>query len=156
MQIRKGGAWRTIKSISVFANGAWRTVTNGSSYHNGRWRQVCNFTGGTASHRDDGPMSLAMSLPTFAAFSHNGSDASKVETATPTGGRSPYSYAWSFTYNSGGCHFDVTNLSSVTVFGGDGDQCNFKCICTDSLGSTATAIGQGVFSVTDFDLTSTL
>jgi hypothetical protein len=66
-------------------------------------------------------------------------------TATPSGGKSPYTYLWSIVSDDGHV-FTINNPTSATttvkveeMTSGTGATCTIACVCHDSTGLTATS-----------------
>lgn len=137
MKLRLGGAWRDIVAARVFLNGAWRSLVTIKVYLDGAWRDVANFTSG------GGTITLALSSSIIEGSGRTSTVTTSNVTATPTGGQTPYTYAW--VKQSGDDISAVSPTSAVTAFRAlnmdDGETRNavFRCTCTDNLGSSATA-----------------
>ena len=136
MEIRKGGAWRTVTSAEAYVGGSWRTLKYAEAYIGGQWRTIVTFAQ---------PLSLSLTL------GGNGADESSNITtsyilATPTGGVSPFTYSWTRLSMSGATDFYANSPSSAgTTFTATGvaegvtATASFRCTVTDTLGTTAHA-----------------
>lgn len=143
IQVRKGGAWREITGAKVYANSAWRTVVAIRVYKGGAWRLVGNYTpppGGTGSE-----FSLTAGPATDFVSARAGTITSDSIAATPSGGLAPYTYAWSYvsgyasiTFSNSGAAVTTVTASSVQP-PGTSETSVIHCVCTDSLGITATS-----------------
>lgn len=137
MKLRLGGEWRDISAAKVYLNGAWRPLVAIKIYYDSAWRDVANFTGG------GGSVTLSISPSPVTRTGRNETINTANVTATPAGGLAPYTYAW--TKQSGDSISAVSSSSAVTQFQATGmavdetRQAVFRCTCTDSLGSSATA-----------------
>lgn len=147
MQVRKGGAWRSIRSASAFINGAWRPILYGKCYKSGAWRDVCNFTVAPPPSSNPPPASLTLSAsPTsISAASNTSPMTTATTTATPSGGASPYSYRWSIV-SSDGYSYTLTNPTGATTGvsvsnlpPGSSSSCSIRCTCSDSTGLSGTS-----------------
>jgi hypothetical protein len=137
VKARIGGAWRDLTGGRVFLGGAWRTLKSGKAYIGGAWRDTANFTPG------QGTITLTLSTSSISATRRLSSVNSGQVTATPSGGQVPYTYAW--VKQSGDDISAANSVSAITSFQATGmaiDETRnavFRCTCTDSLGSSATA-----------------
>jgi hypothetical protein len=88
-------------------------------------------------------MSLAVSPTTLVRFGSTSTLTTNTTTATPTGGSSPYTYAW--TKVSGDTLTVTASTSATTAFQatglsvGDSRAATYRCTVTDSAAATATA-----------------
>jgi hypothetical protein len=134
MKVFQGGTWRDISKCSVYQGGAWRVVKAIKVYQGGAWRDVANFTAGA------GTITLALSPTTISKTGRTSTVNTGNVTATPTGGQTPYTYAW--VKQSGD---DITALNpanAITAFRATGmavDETRnavFRCTATDTFGTS--------------------
>jgi hypothetical protein len=137
VKARIGGAWRDLTGGRVFLGGAWRTLKSGKAYIGGAWRDTANFTPG------QGTITLTLSTSSVTTSRRLSTVTSPSVTATPASGQTPYTYAW---VKQSGDSISATNsTSAITAFQAIGmavletRTAVFRCTCTDSLGSSATA-----------------
>ena len=95
-------------------------------------------------------MSLTINPSTVTTETTTNNVTSGAATATPSGGRSPYSYAWTI-YQTDGFDYTITNPSSATTAvtaHGLSDNITARvtllCTCQDSTGLSAT--GRVIFT----------
>lgn len=89
MLVRAGGANQTITGARAFVSGAWRPIIGAKAYVDGAWRVVGNFTSGAGS------ISLSLSPTTITKTGRNNATVTSTQVvAIPTGGQTPYTYAW--------------------------------------------------------------
>lgn len=158
LHIRKGGVWQEPVGCMVYANGRWRRIARIKCFADGAWRDVANFTspgsggsstpggGGTGTGTGGGSSSPSITLtvsPSSTSRTGKAMDqTSAVLTATPSGGKAPYSYTWSFVSRSGAVFsFDSPTLASTTVTASGLIEdlqatCTVHCTVRDSLGTT--------------------
>jgi hypothetical protein len=132
MKIRFGGEWREITSAKAFINGAWRTIRYGKAYASGSWRDAVAFVPA---------LTLAASPESVSGVSTLGTVVTNGTTVTPTGGVSPYTYAWTRVSGVGEIS-SPTSASTAFYYNAPGFANytgTFRCTVTDSLGTTATA-----------------
>jgi hypothetical protein len=135
MEVRKDGAWRTINTAEAYVGGAWRTLKYVEGYIGGAWRTIASFIQ---------PLTLAISPSPTGTF-EDASTQTATASAVPTGGLGPFTYAWTLVSSTGLTGIDITAPSSATTgftattSGFTLGSAVFHCVCTDSLGSTATA-----------------
>jgi hypothetical protein len=137
MKVRLGGAWRDIVGARIYSSGSWRSLKSIKVYFDGSWRDVANFTAGA------GTITLTLSTSSISATRRTSNVNSGQITATPSGGQVPYTYAW---VKQSGDSISATNpTSAITSFQATGmavDETRnavFRCTCTDTFGSSATA-----------------
>ncbi len=133
-RVRFGGAWRNIVSIKVFKDAAWRTVANFTAPGSGETPGTGGGSGGS--------MTLAASPTSLSKAGIAVSLTTGSTTATPSGGRSPYTYVWSFVSLNGDITINSPFLASTTLTARGmietpNQDCSIRCTVTDSLGSTA-------------------
>ena len=103
----------------------------------GEWRDVANFTSG------GGTITLTASSSSVSRSGRNSSLQAGPVLVTPSGGQSPYTYAW--TRESGNLISATSPASAQTYFRASNmteleeRTAVFRCTATDALGSTATA-----------------
>ena len=134
VQARVGGAWKTISRAKVRVNGAWRNIVAVKCLVSGNWVTVGNFTSGA------GTISLAISPSSVSGSGRNTTVGTSSVRATPTGGQTPYTYAWN---QQSGDAITVSNATSaITSFQArmmSVDEVRtavFRCTCTDSLNNS--------------------
>lgn len=133
-----GGVAKNPASATARVSGATKSVRRIEVYDDGAWH---------VGHSFIGPVSLSIS-PGDVSVDGDGSGIANLETplvtATPSGGLGPFTYAWTRT---GGTTASATSPTAAnTSFlktsvppGSTFYTANFQCLCTDSLGQTATA-----------------
>jgi hypothetical protein len=157
MQMRKGGRWRSTASAQAYINGAWRDLGNAKAYIGGRWRDVCNFTAvaptptPTPTPTPSPVIGLSISPNPFSGAGLHTTITSEAITATPSGGRSPYSYAWTFTRQDGPATINSPTSASTTVTSTGASEVTVKCVCTDSTGLAGSATASGTFEQVNTD-----
>ena len=146
MKARIDGAWRDITGGRVRINDTWRRLVSAQAFIGGAWREVASFIQ---------PMTFAVTPETITRSGQVGTTrATAAVTGTPTGGRTPYTYAW--TRLSGDPAITITNPSAaVTTFqrflGSEGTfSAVFQCACTDTNGTTLTDTVTVTFVASDF------
>ena len=137
LQVRVGGAWKTISGVKVFKGGSWRTIKALLVYANGAWRTVANFTPAGPSGGGGGALSLSVSPNPCQGTGFSSTVTTTNCTVTPSGGAAPFTYAWSMqsglaTINSPSFASTAFTRNSVPL-GGEIDVVA-KCDVTDSLG----------------------
>lgn len=134
MRARADGAWREVEGGQVYVAGAWRQLSEARAYISGAWETVATFI-----------PSLSLEItPTIVGASITGAGVatSNAATATPTGGSAPFTYSWARVGGVSGSPDSPTNATttfSKTLGNGDETGETFRCTCTDSFGTTATA-----------------
>lgn len=132
-----GGAWRDLTSAKVCIDGInWKTITRGLACVDGtNWVPIANFVP---------PLSVSISPPDALGFVSSSKPARAVTnpvTATPTGGKAPFTYVWSLL--SGATTITSPTNASTTfsqvVASGGSASATARVTVTDALGSTATA-----------------
>jgi hypothetical protein len=128
------GAYREVTGGRVRIGGVWRTLVRGRAYIGGAWRDIVSFVQ---------PLTLVVSPTTVtrAITAIPGTAISPSVTATPSGGRAPFSYSWA---RVGMGSITVNSPASATTtfsrfFEAEGDFTElFRCSVTDSLGTVVT------------------
>lgn len=157
MKVRKGGAWQDIVSGHVFAHGSWRDLIQIKVYKSGAWRTVANFTapaepppsggggGGGSGGGGGGTITVSVSPTSVAVSGSIVTLSSDPITATPSGGRAPYTYSWAVvshdlvaTYSFSAPTAATTRVKAVGQDPGTIGECTVRCTVTDALGTTAT------------------
>lgn len=131
-----GGAWRDLTSAKVCIDGInWKTITRGLACVDGtNWVPIANFVP---------PLSVSISPDAQGLASSNKPTrvVTNAVTATPTGGKAPFSYVWSLLSGSPTITSPTnasTTFSQVVAPGGSASA-TARVTVTDALGSTATA-----------------
>ena len=99
VQIKVGGVWKTLTSISIKVGGVWKTVTSGKIRVGGVWKEFFASGGGGGG---GGGGSLTVSV-TSSLLTQNGSGMAEAgyvshassTTASAVGATGSVSYAWS-------------------------------------------------------------
>lgn len=144
MQVRKGGSWRSVTSAQAYINGAWRQILYGQCYKSGKWRNVVNFTTSTGGGTTTG-LTVSLSANSIRSTSNATTITCAPVTATPSGGKSPYTYTWAFTAQDGNAfviNSPTSASTTVTVTGlgaGLDATCSIACTVKDSTGLSATS-----------------
>jgi hypothetical protein len=134
MDVRKGSAWKTIEYGEIFIGGAWRRLKYGEAYLSGAWKQIVSFI-----------PALTLAISPSSVGASGGATMTDAATATPTGGLGPFTYAWTLVSNDGVTSPAATSPTTATTrftgsaTDGHSGTATFRCTCTDSLGTTATA-----------------
>jgi len=143
LKVYVNGAAKDPASATVRVLNATKTVRRIEVY-DGAWK---------VGHSFIGPVSLSIS-PTEVSAEGDGGGLRNLETplvsATPSGGLGPFTYAWTRT---GGTTASATSPAAAnTSFlktsvppGSTPFTATFQCLCTDSLGQTATATCTATF-----------
>jgi hypothetical protein len=142
IKVQDAGTLRTITGIQVKQSGIVRDIKQVKVQDGGVLRTVATFAD---------PLAVSSNSP-FATAA-NSTLTTNTATATPTGGFSPYTYAWTLVTNGGGTASTASSASTAsTTFTKTGvpsgtDITDFwKVTVTDSLGSTAEKTVDVVFS----------
>jgi hypothetical protein len=123
------GVWKAAKP-SIGVSGVWKPVKTAYVGVNGVWKMV--YTGMTAA--------LSPNPATWAGYEpESGIYTSQTVSATPTGGTSPYTYAW--TALSGIATCLAPTSASTGFIAGEPLTTSIQCVITDANGTTATATG---------------
>lgn len=134
MRARTGGAWQEVETGRVYVDGAWRELTEARAYISGQWETIAQFVS---------PLSLSLSQSTMSATRvGDGFVTTLPNTATPSGGRAPYSYVWTRIVGTGGSALSpssATTRFTRFVFNDTSATETFRCTATDNFGTTATA-----------------
>ena len=146
MRFRTEGAWREVTTGRVRVGGAWKTLVRARAYIGGAWKDIATFTL---------PLTVTPS-PSSAVANRIGAGTATTSavTATPSGGLSPFTYAWARISGTGGTINSATSATTTfsRVMGEDEVATNvFRCTVSDSLGGTATADVTVDFISTPFD-----
>ena len=129
------GAWRTVRRGQVTIGGAPRTITRGEVYRSGIWHEAASFIP---------PLSLSVSPTSVSGIAYAIKPTRRnvytdTATATPIGGRGPYSYTWFVA----GASAEAPTNASTRIFANLGANQQITGIatvtCTDSAGTTASA-----------------
>lgn len=152
IKVRKGGVWRDIASGKVFANGSWRDLVQIKVFKGGSWRTVANFTApaeppsGGGGGGGGGTITVTLDKGHVEAVSSNAVILTEPVTATPSGGRAPYTYAWSIVSHDTNATYSIisptlatTQVKAAGIPEEDSGTATFHCVVTDSLGTTATS-----------------
>lgn len=144
MKVRVSGAWRDVTSGRVRIGGAWKEIVGARCYVGGAWKDIEGFVS---------PLSVTASPDAVNGTRFGaGVVTTSSTTATPSGGRAPYTYAWA--YVSGDSGFSATAPTAattafqITVGPSDDRVSNWRVTVTDALGATATddvALGASSF-----------
>lgn len=124
------GGWRTPKRGEVYANGAWRRLSRGEAYISGQWCTIASFI-----------QPLTLTANNINGYSEGRTYVEEYSTATPRGGLAPYRYQWTLTSGS----VNLTNTTQATVKASatvpyfQGAYASARVVCTDALGTTASA-----------------
>lgn len=133
MRVRISGAWRDVQSGRVRIGGAWKEITGARCYVGDAWKEIQGFIA---------PLSVTVSPNVVEGNGFAGTVTTENAAATPSGGRAPYTYAWS--YVSGDTNFSATASTSaltafqITMAGGSDANSDWRVTVTDALGATAT------------------
>lgn len=140
VKIRAAGAVKTITAARVKQSGVERPLRAIKVWDDGALRTVATFAP---------DLSLAISPPGVtgnAASNFPATVTTTLVTAIPTGGQSPFTYAWTFVSKSGGNtptatspSFASTTFKQTSVGAFDSNTAVFRCTVTDHFGTTATA-----------------
>lgn len=144
-----GGAWRDLTSAKISIDGiSWKTITRGVACVDGtNWVTIANFV-------------PALSVSVHPAIANGFASPLKPIpqtvntsslTATPAGGKAPFTYSWSTLSHTGSSPTITSPTSASTtasaVVAANTDQtATVQVTVTDALGSTATATGTFFFS----------
>ena len=139
MDVRLNGAWVSPTQAEIFLNGAWRTLQYGEAFIDGAWRRIVSFVAPYTA------LSISPSSPSASSTSEP--ITSGDVTATPNGGFGPFTYSWSIVSTGGmtGLTINSPSTASTTFTGsvggtaGDSGTATFRCIATDSLGTSQSA-----------------
>lgn len=133
MRVRVNGAWEDIDSGLVRVGNAWKRLASIRVYVGGAWKEGKVFVP---------PLSLSITPDTASAVRTGpGTATTGSVTATPAGGQTPFTYAWTRISGVGtiGSPTSATTAFSQTLGIGDDVSGTFRCTVTDSVGSTATS-----------------
>lgn len=140
MLVRLGGAWQTITKAKIFASGSWRDIVAAKIYAGGAWVDAANFTPSGSGGGGSGTLSLSVSPNPCQGTSTGSTVTTSYCTVTPSGGKAPFTYAWSITSGSCSINYPTQAFTSFTKTGvalhTEADAVA-KCVVTDSLGATA-------------------
>lgn len=151
-QVRDASADRTINAIRVIdATGVDRNITEARIIDTTGTDRVFFSAGG------GGTLSAnASPNPVSGTTAGTGTAVSNSTTVTPTGGTTPYTYAWARTSYShptvpptiGSPASATTTFTQTSIGTGEDYAATFRCTVTDSLGATATADVSAVWADT--------
>lgn len=136
MEAFTGGTWRTITSAEAYVNGAWQRLQYAEAYVNGAWRTIATFASALSLTINPHDVTSPTNPMSGSAF------------AIPSGGVSPFTYAWSLVSSSGltGITINSPTAANTTITAstssttdGSGGLATVRCVVTDSLGATASA-----------------
>lgn len=144
-----GGAWRSISSGRVCIDGAnYKTITRGIACIDGtNWVTIANFV-----------PTLSVSISPAQAYGYTNPlkpIPQKVTTgpltATPSGGKPPFTYSWAITSHTGTSPIlnsasSASTTASATVAANTEQTASAHVTVTDALGSTAGDDGEFFFS----------
>ena len=135
IKIVDAGVTRTITAGKVRVAGITRNLLSIKVMDGGTLRTVATFVQ---------PMSVSLSASSVSGASQNDPIYTGSTTATPSGGKGPYSYAWTIQSFEGVESTALYPSMSSTGFtksvpDGDTETDVWRVTVTDSLGSTATA-----------------
>ena len=106
MRVRTSGAWKEVSSGRVRVAGAWKNLVRVRAYIGGAWKDVASFTQPYTA--------LTVTPETIDRLGEVGTTVTtQSATGTPTGGRSPFTYAW--TRVSGDTGFTIVSPTSATT-----------------------------------------
>jgi hypothetical protein len=140
MDVRIGGAWKSPTTAEAYIGGGWRNLQYGEAYIDGAWRQIVSFI-----------QPLTLSANDVIARG-DGTLTTPVSQATPTGGLGPFTYSWTLvsSLNLTGITINSPNVASTTftatTINSAPHNATFRCTCTDSRGTTATATMSAQFT----------
>lgn len=143
MKVRKGGTWRDITAVQIFANGAWRQLQAIKIFKSSAWRTIAFST--SSGGGGGGPMTLTVSPTSSTTERAAATIVSPPYTATPTGGNAPYTYGWSIVtqddrfYAFGNAYVATTTITASSLIEGIEADVSFRCVVTDAVGATATS-----------------
>lgn len=126
-----GGAWK-LGDLFVRKAGVWKPAVQVSAKASSAWADSAPY------------MTLALDHPSIAASETVSPVVTGNVVATPTGGTSPYTYAWTFDSSDPGV--SASNPTSATtqfgadMDGGDNRYAIARCTVTDDDGHTAYAL----------------
>lgn len=132
-----GGTIRTIVNAEAYIGGQWRRLASAEAFTNAAWRAGPTYQ--TPITVSVSPTSVSGTrtspLPSYGVVKSN------TTTATPSGGRAPFSYVWAPI--SGTAQATSPNSATTAFSAGLGPETAETSIVrvtvTDSAGSTATA-----------------
>lgn len=137
IKVAVDGEWKEMTSAKIAIDGVWKPVERITVMEDGAWRVVYTATP---------PLSATIS-PGFAFGSRSAKITISVPTgfvtASPVGGKAPFSYAWTqisgMTAAIGSPSAATTNFS-MRVIPYETEAAQFRCTVTDADGKTASAI----------------
>ena len=152
MKIRRGGLLREVENAFIFYLGARRRLRSIKQMRGGALVTIASFSPPMTARIDPGSVSGSDQSTTGTPSSK--AIATGNATLFVTGGVGPYTYVWTVTNPTGGSPTPSTpNMAStrfvVTVPIGQTYSANIVGTVTDSLGSTAFAVGSATFTYTD-------
>lgn len=133
LKVVVGAAEKEAVRADIYVGTAKKRVTRIECYDGSAWKLVQSFAP---------PISLSVTPSVSGTGNSTGVTliTSSTAYATPTGGTSPYTYAWT---KVGGDTMTATNPTSAStafrlgVGPGDSKSATYRCTVTDSLGQTA-------------------
>ena len=138
IRARIGSNTRTIQTMKVRTSSGVKAVAFGSARIASGVKRFFTQSGSLSVSADPAYVSGATALAGLATISTNST------TAAPTGGASPYTYAWTKISDDGGTWTIQNPTSATTKFncagvGADIDfNATFRCTATDAYGGTGT------------------
>lgn len=132
MRVRVNGDWKEVESARVRVGGAWKQVSSVRVYVGGAWKDAETFVPA---------LSVTTTGDEYVSRLGPGTVTTAPVTATPSGGLSPYTYAWTRVSGVGiiNSPTSATTTFSHTLSNGDDVEGIFRVTVTDGLSSTATA-----------------
>lgn len=132
MKARIDGAWREIITGQIRVGANWKRFVGAWAYVGGAWKEVASFIA---------PLTGALSQYTVGkGVLGGGSGTTSAVSATPSGGRAPYSYLW--VRLTGTANISSTTSASVTFTDSvEVDQTKtstFRCTITSADGQAVT------------------
>lgn len=130
MDVRLNGAWVSPERAEVRIAGQWRTIIRAEIFTGGEWEQSASFLP---------PLTLSLSTQVVSGFAFSGTVYTNAVTVTPSGGQTPYSYAWSRVSGAGTVANAAAATTNFTDAPGWGNTTEGYFICTvsDALGNVA-------------------
>jgi len=130
MRVRDEGVWRDVARARAYVDGAWREMAEVQVREDNAWRVAAEFI-------DD--LTLSLFPPSLQVLiANSGLAVTQPVTATPAGGRGPFTYQWE---RVNGVFANITAPQSATTqfsFFLPSDsffEGVYKCTVTDALGS---------------------
>lgn len=139
IRVRTSTGTKAIKAVKVRrSGGVTKDVFAGSVRNATALKRFFTQSGTITVTADPASVSGYTALPGSATISTNST------TATPTGGASPYTYAWTFVSSDGGTWVIASPTTAATKFTCAGVAADidysavFRCTVTDAVGGTGT------------------